>query len=102
MLLLVSINRYGIDEVSDKLDCVFCSLRAVERVTAIVLDPGQCTIMSKFVANNHIMHCFELIAVNGIQYDVYSMNLLGENAQGVCIGWGISRCEVSNVFFILG
>ena len=25
------------------------SLRAVGRATAIVLDPGQCTIMSKFV-----------------------------------------------------
>jgi len=24
----------------------------------------------------------------------------GENSQGVRIGWGISRCEVSNVFFI--
>ena len=64
---MVSINKYGIDEGSINWIAYLRSLRAVGRATAIVLDPGQCTIMSKFVANNHIMHCFELIAVNAIQ-----------------------------------
>ena len=71
------------------------SLREVGRAKAIVLDPGQCTIMSQNLFGVHdIMHCSELIAVNGIHYDVYSMNVHGENAQGVCIGWGMSDVEV--------
>ena len=49
------------------------SFRAVEKVNGfwILVNAQLC---QNLLANNDIMHCSELVVVNGIQYDVYSMN----------------------------
>ena len=49
VLLLIFNNRYGIEKGSDNLDCAFETFIQGSGKSQWLLDPGQCTIMSKFV-----------------------------------------------------
>ena len=75
VLLLIFNNRYGIEKGSDNLDCAFETfIQGSGKVNGfwILVNAQLC---QNLLANNDIMHCSELVVVDGIQYDVYSMNV---------------------------